>query len=206
MEQLKIDYKFDFKDFKTMENIEHSYFPDNNITPAEEVLKWYEKNDLTCVGIRNEKNEIIASVSILPLKKHTFMKIYENKMNEADVVSEQVEEYQDKKTYYIYLASISIDERYRNNYRTITTLLKGCIDLFDSLIKRNINIEKVMADASTIHGEKICNKLLKMHYIRDTSHDSKIYCVDGNEFIETINKFKIKKIKDDNNGNKKTRQ
>lgn len=186
MEQLKIDYKFNFEDFKTMENIEHSYFPDDNITPAEEVLKWYEKNDLTCVGVRNEKNEIIASVSILPLKKDTFMDIYENKMNEADVVAEQIEEYQDNKTYYIYLASISIDEKYRNNYRAITTLLKGCIDLFDSLISKNIKIEKVMADASTIHGEKICNKLLKMNFITNTSHDSKIYCEDGECFIKAI--------------------
>jgi len=48
MEELKIDYNFDLHDFKMMENIEHSYFPNENISPAEEVLKWYEKNDLTC--------------------------------------------------------------------------------------------------------------------------------------------------------------
>ena len=165
MEQLKVDYKFDFEDFKMMEDIEHSYFENDNIAPADECLKWYEKNDLTCVGVRNEYNEIIASVSILPLQKSIFMDIYENKMNEADVLAEQIEEYQDNKTYYIYLSSISIDEKYRNNYRVVTTLLKGCINLFDLLISRNIKIEKVMADASTINGEKICNKLLKMNYI-----------------------------------------
>ena len=43
MEKLKIEYKFDLKDFKMMENIEHSYFPNENITPAEEVLNWYKK-------------------------------------------------------------------------------------------------------------------------------------------------------------------
>ena len=43
MEELKIDYNFDLDDFKTMEKIEHSYFPNENITPADEVLKWYEK-------------------------------------------------------------------------------------------------------------------------------------------------------------------
>lgn len=190
MEQLKVDYKFNLVDFEKMEEIEHSYFTDNNISAAKEVLRWYEKNDFTCVGVRNEKNEIVASVSILPLKKNTFMDIYENKMNEADVMAEQIEEYQDNKTYYIYLSSISIDEKYRNNYMVITTLLKGCINLFDLLISRNIKIEKVMADASTIHGEKICNKLLKMNYITDTSHKSKIYCEDGENFLEIINKMK----------------
>ena len=70
--ELKIDYNFNLDDFKVMENIEHSYFPDENITSAEEVLKWYEKNNLTCIGVRNSENEIIASVNILPLKRNIF--------------------------------------------------------------------------------------------------------------------------------------
>lgn len=192
VEELKVDYKFDLEDFKIMENIEHSYFPNDNITPAEEVLNWYEKNNLTCIGVRNSKNEVIASVNVLPLKIDVFNAIYENRMNEADVVCSQIETYEDNKTYYIYLSSISIDKKYRNNYKVITTLLKGCIYLLNLLLKRNIKIEKVMADASTIHGEKICKKLLKMDYIRDTSHESKIYCEDGEKFIKAVEKIKKK--------------
>ena len=189
MEELKIDYKFNLEDFKVMENIEHSYFPNDNITPAEEVLKWYQKNNLTCIGVRNSNNEVIASVNILPLNERTFYDIYNNKMNEADVVSSQIERYENSKEYYLYLSSISINQNYRNNYRVITTLLKGCIDLYTLLTNRNIKIIKIMADASTEHGEKICKKLLKMDYIRDTSHESKIYCEDGNDFAKSINKI-----------------
>ena len=189
MEELKIDYKFDLEDFKVMENIEHSYFPNDNITPAEEVLKWYQRNDLTCIGVRNSNNEVIASVNILPLNERTFYDIYNNKMNEADVVSSQIERYENCKEYYLYLSSISINQNYRNDYHVITTLLKGCIDLYEILIVRNIKIIKIMADASTEHGEKICKKLLKMDYIRDTSHNSKIYCVDENNFSKSINKI-----------------
>jgi len=192
MEELKIDYKFDIDDFQAMENIEHSYFPNENISPAEEVLRWYEKNNLTCIGVRNSNNKIIASVSILPLNRNVFNDIYENKMNEADVVFEQIEIYEDNKSYLLYLSSISIDEKYRNNYKVITTLLKGCINLLNILMKRNIKIEKVMADASTIHGEKICKKLLNMDYIRDTSHKSKIYCVDGEKVVSITEKLKEK--------------
>ena len=57
MEKLKIEYKFDLEDFIVMENIEHSYFPNDNITTAEEVMKWYEKNNLTCIGVRNADNQ-----------------------------------------------------------------------------------------------------------------------------------------------------
>lgn len=190
MEKLKIDYEFDLEDFKVMESIEHSYFQNENISTAKEVLKWYEKNNLTCIGVRNSDDVIIASVSILPLKKNVFDNIYEDKMNEADVLSNQIEKYEDNKSYYLYLSSISIDERYRNNYKVIITLLQGCINLFDILAERNIRIEKVMADACTIHGEKVCKKLLKMDYIRNTSHKSKIYYADGEKFIASVEKLK----------------
>ena len=189
MEELIIDYKFDLEDFKVMENIEHLYFPNDNITPAEEVLKWYDKNNLTCIGVRNSNNEVIASVNILPLKEQTFYDIYNNKMNEADVIDSQIERYENNKEYYLYLSSISINKNYRNNYRVITTLLKGCIDLYTLLTNRNIKIIKMMADASTEHGEKVCKKLLKMDFIRDTSHNSKIYCIYGNDFLESINRI-----------------
>lgn len=190
MEELKVEYTFDLEDFKVIENIEHSYFADDNITSAKEVQNWYRKNNLTCIGVRNGKNKIIASINILPLNGKTFYDIHEDKMHEADVVASQIEEYRDSGTYFIYLSSISVDQEYRNNYKVIITLLKGCINMFELLQKRNIKIEKVMAEASTIHGEKICRKLLKMQYIRETNHASKIYCEDGEEFIEVMRRIK----------------
>ena len=189
MEEQKIDYKFNLEDFKVMEDIEHSYFPNENITPAKEVLRWYKKNDLTCIGVRNNNNEVIASVNILPLKKKIFYDIYNNKMNEADIISSQIEKYENNNEYYLYLSSISINKKYRNDYYVITTLLKGCISLYKLLADRNIKIIKIMADASTEHGEKICKKLIKMNYIRNTSHNSKIYCVEEKGFKKSINKI-----------------
>lgn len=192
MEEFKIDYKFSLEDFKDMEEIEHSYFKDDNISPAEECLNWYKKNDMTCVGLRNFNNKVIASVSVLPLKQEVYNDILNNNMNEADVTHNQIEKYRDNCEYSIYLSSISIDYMYRNNYKLITTLMKGCVRLFAFLIKRGITIKEVMADASTIHGEKICTKLLKMKYIRETNHGSKIYVVKGDEFTDIINKLKEK--------------
>ena len=81
--------------------------------------------------------------NILPLKKEVFKDIYENRMNEADVVYNQIEEYKDDNSYHIYLSSISIDKKYKNNYKVITTLLSGCMNLLDMLIKRNIKTRKL---------------------------------------------------------------
>lgn len=33
--------KLEFKDFERMEEIDHQYFPPENIAPAEESYKWY---------------------------------------------------------------------------------------------------------------------------------------------------------------------
>lgn len=194
MEKLTIDYHFNLIDFKKMEEIEHAYFPDDHITSAEEVMKQYQKNNMICIGVRNEKQEVIASINVLPLKQEVFQAIHQNQMNEADVTANQIEEYEDNHSYYLYLSSISIDVKYRNQYRVIMTLLKGCIELLEMLEKRKIKIEKVMADASTIHGRKICEKLLKMEFITDTSHESKIYCKEGKEWIETVQQLKKKMI------------
>ena len=61
------------------------------------------KNNLNCIGVRNSKNKIIASVNILPLKSDVFKDIYENKMNEADVTYEQIEVYENiSPIFYIY--------------------------------------------------------------------------------------------------------
>ena len=46
------------------------------------------------------------------------------------------------------------------------------------------------SDASTIHGEKICKKLLKMDYITNTSHNSKIFCKDEDEFLNVLYRLK----------------
>ena len=111
-------------------------------------------------------------------------------MNESEVVYSQIEKYEDNKEYYLYLSSISINKAYINNYQIVTKLLTGCINLFDILMIRNIRIKEIMANASTIHGEKICRKLLKMNYITNTDHESKIYCVDGKNFLETMKNIK----------------
>ena len=191
MEEFRIDYNFNIDDFREIEDIEKEYFPERNISKAEEVMSWYKKNNFTSIGVRNSENKIVASVNILPINKQIFYDVYNDIMNEADIVESQIEKYKNNNSYYLYLSSISVRKKYLNNYKLITKLLRGCIDMFELLNARNIKIEKVMADASTIHGEKLCKKLLKMEYIRDTSHNSKIYTVDGDKFLDVMKRLKI---------------
>lgn len=192
MDDFKIDYKFNLEDFKDVEEIEKTYFESENISSAEEVMKWYEKNALTSVGVRNKEGKIIASVNILPLKYEAYKDIYDNKINEADITYEELEIYEDNMECYLYLSSISIHNEYRNNPKVLMMLIKGTIEILDILKKRKIRIKEVLADAGTVHGRKICEKLLKMEFITDTFHGTKIYNIDGDTFIKVLNEFEQK--------------
>ena len=190
MNNFKTDYKLTLEDCIEIEKIEHTYFENDNITNANEVWEWYKKNNLTCVVARDKNNKLIGSINILPLKEKVFNDIYNNRINESCVVADDILKYEDNKRYYIYLSSISIKKDLLNNYKLITTLLKGTFELFNKLEIKNIKIEKVMADVETIHGEKLCNKLLKMDLKAKTSHDSKIYCSSGESFNKAIKKIR----------------
>ena len=190
MSNYKIDNKLTAADFIEIENIEHTYFENDNITNANEVWKWYTKNKLTCVAVRDKNSNLVGSINILPINEKVFNDILNDKINESSIVAEDILQYEDNSLYYMYLSSISIKKELLNNYELITTLLKGALELLNILENRNITIKKIMADASTIHGEKICKKLLKMDYITETSHNSKIYCSSGENFYKEIERLK----------------
>ena len=190
MEQLKIENTFTLEDFIDMEEIEHTYFLEENITPAKEVLKWYQKNPYTCIGIRNKENKIVASVNILPLKKEIFEAIYHNQFKEADITEEQIEIYEENKSYYLYLSAISIKKEYRNNRTRFKMLLKSIVQMYEELERKQIKIEELLAEASTIHGEKICTRMLNMKYIESTNHESDIYYLEGKNIEKIIKQVK----------------
>ena len=192
MNDFTIDYTFSLEDFKRVEEIEKDYFEEENISSAEEVMKWYEKNNKTSIGVRNSEGTIIASINILPLKKNIYDDIYNNRINEADIIYEDIEEFKDDMECFLYLSSISIDKNYKNNYILLSTLIKVTIDLLEELLERNIKIKEVLADAGTIYGRKICEKILNMNFVTDTFHGTKIYNIEGKEFLEILRNIENK--------------
>ena len=67
-----------------------------------------------------------------------------------------------------------------NSFKDITEKIKFYISNFTVNIKKIINI---------------CMKLLKMDYIRDTKHESKIYCEDGQRFMKSMEKIQKLEIR-----------
>lgn len=187
----KCETEFTMADFIKMEEIEKEYFLEEHITKSPEVYKWYIHNELSHIGVRClDTGEVVASSTILPINKTTFEKIYNNEFNEVDIECSQIETYVTNNEYYLYLASISVQKEYREDLRVLGLLIKAFINLLNKLEEDNISIKCVMADVSTIHGKKMCEKLLNMEWIRATSHDTNIYFVDGDTFKKSMNRMR----------------
>lgn len=192
MEKYKIANKLDLKDFKKMEQIEHNYFPNENVTVAEEVYKWYLKNSDTCFAILNETDKVIASCNLLPLKPIVIEKIMKEQLDEVTITDKQIEVYEEGKVYDLYLSAISIDPAYRNQISILKLLIKKVVAFFVKLEEKNITIRQIMAEASTKQGESICKKLLKMVCQKELPNGTKFYVIqqiDKEEILEQMKRI-----------------
>lgn len=175
-----------FNDFIKMEEIDHQYFPDENISPAEEAYKWYLADTNSCIVVKENSN-VIAYVNILSLKKEIYDKVKYNEMNESEILVSDLELDKEKYFNYLYFSSIAIDEKHRN-IQTLRKLINNTNQKLKELVNNGYRIKEVMADCSTPEGEKITQKFLYLLPFMKTSHNSVIHILSGNEFIKLLDK------------------
>ncbi len=175
-----------FEDFIKMEEIDHQYFPDENVSPAEEAYKWYLADSNSCVVVK-DNSKVVAYVNILSLKKEVYDKVKHNEMNESQILVSDLELDKDKYFNYLYFSAIAIDK----NHRDIQTL-RELIDITSAKIIEIVNqgseIKEVMADCSTPQGQKITQRFLRLKPFMETSHNSMIHILSGDEFIKLLHR------------------
>ncbi|MBQ8522404.1 MAG: hypothetical protein IJ458_01925 [Clostridia bacterium] len=173
-----------FKDFVKMEEIDHQYFPNENVSPADEAYKWYLADKNSCVVVKDKSN-VVAYVNILSLKKDVYNKIKHNQINESQILVTDLELDKDKYFNYLYFSSIAIDKNYRD-IQTLRKLLNVTREKIIEIINLGCSIKEVMADCSTIQGQKITQRFLKLKPFMETSHNSTIHILSGEEFIKQL--------------------
>ncbi len=176
--------KLTLKDFIKMEEIEHQYFPNENISSAQEAYNWYLADNNSCVVVKkNEK--VVAFVNILSLKKDIYDKVKFNIMNESEILVHDLELNKDKYDNYLYFSTIAIDKNYRNT-QTLRNLLNVTIEKIIEIVNFGCEIKEVMADCATQQGEKIAQRFLKLKPFIKTSHNSVIHVLSGEEFLKVV--------------------
>lgn len=172
------------EDFIEMERIEHQYFLDENISQAQEAYKWYKKDKNSCFVIKNQ-TKVIGFVNILSLKKEIFDKIKFNEMNESEIKMSDLELSKDKYYNYLYFSTIAIDKDFKN-IKTLLQVLNITIKKILEIVNQGYKIKEVMADCLTKEGEKISERFLKLKPFNKTPHNSTIYILEGEKFIENF--------------------
>lgn len=175
-----------FEDFIKMEEIDHQYFPDENVSPAEEAYKWYLADSNSCVVVKNNSN-VIAYVNILSLKKEIYDKVKHNEMNESQILVSDLELDKDKYFNYLYFSTIAIDKNHRD-IQTLRELIDIASQKIIEIVNQGCEIKEVMADCSTPQGQKITQRFLKLKPFMKTSHNSMIHILSGDEFIKLLHK------------------
>ena len=175
-----------FEDFIKMEEIDHQYFPDENVSPADEAYKWYLADPNSCVVVKDNSN-VVAYVNILSLKEEVYNKVKFNEMNESQILVSDLELNKDKYFNYLYFSTIAIDKNHRDIY-TLRQLIDITIAKIIEIVNQGCEIKEVMADCSTPQGQKITQKFLKLKPFMETSHNSMIHILSGKEFVKLLNK------------------
>lgn len=180
------------KDFIRMEEIDHQYFPNENISPAKEAYKWYLADPNSCIFVKDNSN-VVAYVNLLSLKKEIYEKVKYNKLNESEILVTDLELDKHKYYNYLYFSCIAIDKEHRN-IQTLKKLIQITSQKILEIENMGYEIKEVMADCSTPQGIKITQKFLKLKPFKKTDHGSTIHIETGKEFLKNIERAKNTKF------------
>ncbi len=163
------------EDFKETDEIDYLVLRDDLIASIETAIEWYEYNNYSYIAARDTKTGKIAGyMTFLPITEDTYNQILSGDFMDKDFTKDSILQYDYPGLYTIYVASVAIHPFYQNS-NVFFELYNATIDMFLELAKqREIYVEKIIAEASTKQGEKLC-KLLRMKKYCSTTSNTDIY-------------------------------
>ena len=163
------------EDFKETDEIDYLVLRDDLIASVETAIEWYEYNNYSYIAAKDTKTgKIVGYMTLLPITEDTYNQILSGDFMDKDFTKDSILQYDYPGLYTIYIASVAIHPVYQNS-NVFFELYNATIDMFLGLAKqREIYVEKIIAEASTKQGEKLC-KLLKMKKYCSTTNNTDIY-------------------------------
>lgn len=167
--------EMDRDSFKETDDIDYLVLREDLIASIDTALEWYEYNNYTYIAIRDTStNKIAGYFTLLPVTEDTYNKILSGDFMDKDFTKDAILQYETPGIYSIYVASVAIHPNYQNS-NAFLELYNAAIDMFLELAQeRDIYIDKLIAEASTKQGEKLC-KLLKMIKYCSTTTNTDVY-------------------------------
>ncbi len=161
-------------DFDETDEIDYLVLREDLIASVETAIEWYDYNNYTYIAIREPGKKIAGYITLLPITDDTYNQILSGDFMDKEFTKESILLYEAPGLYTVYVASVAIHPKYQNS-NAFLELYNAAIDMFLELAEqRDIFIEKIIAEASTQQGEKLC-KLLKMSKYGSTTSNTDVY-------------------------------
>lgn len=137
-------------------------------------LRWYRNNNQIYTMLQDKKNEVIVGyINAAPISFECYEDIKAGKYPDSEIDDTEIVPYETSlsyKTYILYFASIVIDNE-KDSFIRFKILYEAFLDKLINFTKQNIIISKIIADAVSEEGKKLC-MLNGMKKIKDTEHDN----------------------------------
>lgn len=154
--------------------IDKLVYNDSYIGNYDNCVKWWKKNKYIYVMLEDIKTKkIIGYINAMPINNTLYEIIKKGEIIDVTINDENIETYDLPDTYNLYISSVALHPKYHNS-GAFKLLYDALILLIIELFKREIYFSKVIADAVSPIGEKLC-KYIGMVKCEDSKHQSKIF-------------------------------
>lgn len=175
-EKLVVVYPQDFTKEDIIETyyIEKMVLREDLISPWEEAYNWFLHNNEIFMGVRScITKKIIAFSTILPVSDEWYDKFLVGNLLDTSMDLLDIRKYDLPDFYNIYISSICTNPAYSSS-SAFTLLYNSIMEKFLELAKQEKYVYRLLAEASTLDGERLCH-FINMKKVGSTTHKTNIY-------------------------------
>jgi len=164
----------------TEEDIKETYHIETLVLRADlisdwgEALKWYRHNDHTCLGARDlASNKLVAFATILPVSDEWYQSFLAGKIRDNEIDLDDIEKYDCLGFYNLYISSVCVHPDYQGS-NAFQIVFNAIMDMLIDLAQGEKFVNKIMAEASTDDGKRLC-RFIGMEKVGESEHNTSIY-------------------------------
>lgn len=149
------------------------YSEDTQVTLAKCLADHAVNPDIYMMLRDNKTGRIIGGIDIEPIDDEFYDRIRRGDFIDMDITTDDILDYTLPYPYSVYFSSIIVHPDYRSS-DAFFLMYNKAVEHFINLAKREIYIRRMIADAVTPEGKKLC-RIFGMKKIGDSAHGSEIY-------------------------------
>lgn len=162
------------QDIEDAIELDKFYFVEENWVDINKCLGWFSTNPFIYFMLKSKNTkETIAYINAMPVTDDFYNEIRKGDVIALSVDPENIMSYDMPSSYSLYFCSIVIHPQHRNT-GALVFLVNAIINRIIKLGERQIYIKRMLADAVTSNGMKLC-KLFGMKKVIETTHNSYLY-------------------------------